>query len=163
MQEPYVSISSKLVELLKERFGDDLISVVIFGSVARGDSRKDSDLDVLIVARGLPEGKLDRSKLFDEVEKGLGDELAATASSKGYSVAISPIIKTPEEAAGFSPLYMDLTQDALILYDKDGFFSSVLENERKVLEKLGYERVKLGKAWYWRKRDYKRGEVVSYE
>jgi len=162
VQEPYASIASKLVELLKKRFGEDLVSVVVFGSVARGNSRKDSDLDVLIVVRGLPEGKLERSKLFDDVEAGLSEELAL-AASRGYSIAISPIIKTPEEAAGFSPLYMDLTEDALILYDKGDFFSLVLENEKKVLEKLGYERVKLGKAWYWRKRGYKHGEVVNYE
>ncbi|WP_449463069.1 nucleotidyltransferase domain-containing protein [Tardisphaera miroshnichenkoae] len=162
MQEPYASITDKLLEALKRHFGDNLISVVVFGSVARGDNRKDSDLDVLIVAKGLPEGQLERSKLFDEVEKELGDELAA-ASAKGFSVEISPIMKTPEEADGFSALYMDLTEDALILYDKGGFFSKVLEREREVLRKLGYERVRLGKAWYWRKRDYREGEVINYE
>jgi len=31
---------------------------------------------VLVVARGLPEGQLDGSKLFDEVERELADELA---------------------------------------------------------------------------------------
>ncbi|MGC8670194.1 MAG: nucleotidyltransferase domain-containing protein [Thermoprotei archaeon] len=162
MQEPYASVTNKLLGVLKRHFGDDLISVVVFGSVARGDSRADSDLDVLIVARGLPEGQLDRPKLFDEVERELADELAA-AWAKGYSVEVSPIMKTPEEADGFSTFYMDLTEDALILYDKDGFFSKVLEREREVLKRLGYERVKLGKAWYWWKHDYKGGEVINYE
>ncbi|WCM38555.1 nucleotidyltransferase domain-containing protein [Sulfolobus islandicus] len=36
----------KLIKLLLEEFGDRLISVVVYGSVARGDNRKDSDVDV---------------------------------------------------------------------------------------------------------------------
>jgi len=56
--------------------GLPLVSVVIFCSAARGNSRKDRDLSVLIVARGLPEGKKDRSKPFDDLEKRLSDELA---------------------------------------------------------------------------------------
>jgi predicted nucleotidyltransferase len=44
-----------LVERLRERYGDNLLRVVLFGSKARGDFDDESDLDVLIVAR-MPEG-----------------------------------------------------------------------------------------------------------
>jgi len=40
-----------LVERLRERYGDDLLRVALFGSKARGDFDEESDLDVLIVAR----------------------------------------------------------------------------------------------------------------
>jgi predicted nucleotidyltransferase len=54
MKEPYSTIIEKLLRLLKERFGDDLISIAVYGSVARGDYRNDSDIDLLIIARNLP-------------------------------------------------------------------------------------------------------------
>ncbi len=43
-----------LVERLRQRYGDDLLRVVLFGSKARGDFDEESDLDVLIVVR-IPE------------------------------------------------------------------------------------------------------------
>ena len=42
---------SILVDRLREKLGDDLLRVVLYGSKARGDADEESDLDVLIVAR----------------------------------------------------------------------------------------------------------------
>jgi predicted nucleotidyltransferase len=42
------------VAALEQRFGADLVSVVLFGSRARGDAKPGSDIDVLVVVRGLP-------------------------------------------------------------------------------------------------------------
>jgi predicted nucleotidyltransferase len=39
------------VERLRQRYGDDLLRVVLFGSKARGDSDNESDLDLLVVVR----------------------------------------------------------------------------------------------------------------
>jgi predicted nucleotidyltransferase len=40
-----------LVDRLRQRYGDDLLRVVLFGSKARGDFDDESDLDLLIVVR----------------------------------------------------------------------------------------------------------------
>ena len=40
-----------LVDRLRQRYGDDLLRVVLYGSKARGDFDDESDLDVLIVVR----------------------------------------------------------------------------------------------------------------
>ena len=40
-----------LVDRLRQRYGDDLLRVVLFGSKARGDFDAESDLDVLVVVR----------------------------------------------------------------------------------------------------------------
>jgi len=39
------------VDRLRERYGDDLLHVILFGSKARGDFDDESDLDMLVVMR----------------------------------------------------------------------------------------------------------------
>lgn len=43
-----------LVDRLRQRYGDDLLRVVLFGSKARGDSDEESDIDVLVVVVRTP-------------------------------------------------------------------------------------------------------------
>jgi hypothetical protein len=53
--EPLVS---RLLTACQDTYGGGLVSVVLFGSVARGTAGPESDLDVLIVANGLPDGRV---------------------------------------------------------------------------------------------------------
>jgi Nucleotidyltransferase domain. len=162
MQEPYKSLLEKLTKLLQEEFQDKLISVVLYGSVARGDNRKDSDIDLLLVIKDLPKTITERVILFDKVERKLDDYIMRLMDD-GYYITLTPVLKTPEEAMRFSPIYMDMTEDAIILYDENGFFRKVLEKTKKRLKELGFERVWLSKkVWYWRKRNYKFGEMIDF-
>jgi len=162
MQEPYKSLLEKLTKLLQEEFQDKLISVVLYGSVARGDNRKDSDIDLLLVIKDLPKTITERVILFDKVERKL-DDYVMRLMDDGYYITLTPVLKTPEEAMRFSPIYMDMTEDAIILYDENGFFRKVLEKTKKRLKELGFERVWLSKkSWYWRKRNYKFGEIIDF-
>jgi predicted nucleotidyltransferase len=40
--------------------GETLVSIAIFGCVARGEARSDVDVDILIVARDLPRSRFKR-------------------------------------------------------------------------------------------------------
>ncbi len=53
---PYLTSNERaglvaLVDCLRQRYGDDLLRVVLFGSKARGNFDAESDLDVLVVVR----------------------------------------------------------------------------------------------------------------
>ncbi|QXJ32282.1 nucleotidyltransferase domain-containing protein [Saccharolobus shibatae] len=161
IREPYATLLNNMIKIMKEEFKDDLISVVLYGSVARGDNRNDSDVDILIVMDNLPrDSMLKRIRLFEtKVEDKLNlDEYW----NKGYYVSLSPILKTPEEAGKISPLYLDMVYDALILYDKDEFFTKILQKLKERLTELGAERVRMGKKWYWiLKKDSRFGETVE--
>lgn len=153
----------RLVKLLQARLGDRLISVVVYGSVARGTARKDSDIDLLVVAEGLPKSRMKRQQIFLEVEEGL-NSVVEELWSKGVHVDFSPIMLTPEEASKIRPIYLDMVEDAVVLYDKDMFFETILERLRKRLKELGAKRIWVGDKWYWMlKPDIRFGEVVEIE
>lgn len=77
MREPYRTLIEKLVEALKRKYGDRFISLIIFGSVARGEMRKDSDVDLLLIIDSISKRRLERQKEFIEVEKEMEDYLNA--------------------------------------------------------------------------------------
>src|SRR5262249_12250021 len=56
--------ASRYADHLAGALGDRLVAVVLFGSVARGDAGAGSDVDLLIVARDLPEGQFARKGLL---------------------------------------------------------------------------------------------------
>ena len=73
----------------------------------------------------------------------------------------SPVILDVEEARRRRPIYLDMVMDAVIVYDREGFFEGVLKGLAERLEALGAER-RLGRLWYWvLKRDYRPGEVIE--
>lgn len=127
IKEPYRTVIQNLLNSLIRLYGDNLVSLVIYGSVARGNQRKDSDIDMLVIFEKLPKPMSDRIKIFERAEdevQSLLDELL----DKGYAITLSPpLIKTREEAKRFSPLYLDMTEDAVIVYDKDGFLRRCLQ------------------------------------
>jgi uncharacterized protein len=45
-------ILSTLQTYCKQKYGDRLVQIVLFGSQARGDAASDSDIDVLIILQG---------------------------------------------------------------------------------------------------------------
>jgi predicted nucleotidyltransferase len=161
LKEPYQGLLEELVKALHERLGEDLVSVVVYGSVARGEAGRDSDIDILVVARSLPKSMFARQDLFMDVEGKIRGEVEKL-EQQGYFIDFSPVLLTPEEAQRTRPLYLDMVEDAIILYDKDSFFANVLARLRARLKELGAERVRRGKLWYWvLKKDYKWGEVIE--
>ena len=141
------------------RFGPDY--AVVFGSIARETFRFNSDIDILIIAENLPHGRMKRVREFLAVEKRI-ESFLWSLEKQGIHTYISPIFKTPDEVKKGSPLFLDMVEDARILYDKDDFFTNWLKRFISRLKKLGAKRVWRGNMWYWvLKPDYKPGEVIE--
>jgi len=159
-REIFESIVQSLAGACQAYYGDRLVTIAIFGSVARGTMRPDSDIDLLIIARDLPSGRLPRVREFDDVESELEDVMKA-ASDRGIHACLSPIIKTPNEVNQGSPLFLDMTDQARILFDRDNFFFTYLEDLAARLRKSGAHRVYRGGGYYWKLRPgLKAGEEI---
>lgn len=146
---------------VRSTLGDRLMSIVLFGSVARADPSPTSDIDLLIVIDGLPHGQFARKRLLAAADAEIEPALQA-AEERGIDTRLARIVRTPEEAARLIPLYLDMTEDAILLHDRDGFFAAILERMRQSLQRLGARRVRQGRTWYWDlKPDFKPGDVVE--
>jgi predicted nucleotidyltransferase len=153
-------LTQRITEETRRLYGERLVSLVLFGSVARGTMGPDSDIDLLVVAEPLPEGRMARVREFDRVELALADDLAQ-ASHDGVRARLSPVFKTPEEVGHGSPLFLDMTLEARILHDRDSFFAGYLDGLRGRMQALGSQRRQLGGGYYWvLKPDWKPGEEI---
>src|SRR5688500_9923837 len=71
LKEAFEELLAKLALAAQAVYRDRLVTVAVYGSVGRGTMRHNSDVDVLIIARDLPSGRLRRVKEFEAVETAL--------------------------------------------------------------------------------------------
>ena len=163
MKEIYENLLNDFVEILKKNFNDRLASVVVFGSVARNMANEYSDIDVCIVLRDLPKSIYKRSKMIYPYIKELKEKDSYRfLCQSGYYSEISPIIYTPEEIVDTKPVFLDMVDDAVLIYD-DGTFEKKLKRLKGRMEELGSKKVYLEDGtWYWKlKPDLKFGEIFG--
>ena len=161
VNEELAAAAAHYAELLRGVLHDNLVSVVLFGSVARGEAGPDSDLDLIVIGETLPAGRFARLRLLEPADRVFETELDRLYA-RGVRTRLSLVVKTRDEARRLVPLYLDLVEDARLLYDRDGFFAGVLARLRSRLAVNGAERRVLGRVRYWvLKRDFRAGEVVE--
>ena len=105
--------------------GDRIYVIVVYGSVARGEAKEDSDIDVLIVGRN---GEIRRR--VSEISYDIDYE-------NSFETFITPVYYTREEfeqriRVG-SPFIYEVLKDGVALYD-DGTFKGI---RQKVLGASG--------------------------
>lgn len=162
----YAPVLRKYCELLRDLLGERLVSIMLFGSIARGDWDRDSDIDVLVVAEGWEDKpawarikELRRAKEALEESPDYSEALRA-----GYWPIVQNYPLSVEEAKGFNRIYLDALIDGIIIYDRDGFLSRVLQSLRKRLGEMGSIRITLpDKRFYWVLKNVKAGEVITLE
>lgn len=147
---------------LHERLGDRLVSVVLYGSAARGELTPTSDIDLLVIAERLPKGAFLRSEPIYQAREAIGPLCEALFDRLDWYPYVSVILKTPREAERGSRLFLDMVEDAKLLYDREGFFQQQLNGLRERLARLGAQRIAIDGSWYWDlKPDYRWGDVIE--
>lgn len=153
------------LDLLREFFSENLISVYVFGSVARSEASEGSDIDIIVVVGGLPEDvgkRLEISSNLKKIFRHRSIKIRRILRMRGLPTTVSDILLTPEEVRKHPPILLDLTIDGIPLIDKDDFLSKELEKVRERLRELGAVRVKGRHGWYWiLKPGAKLGDVIK--
>jgi DNA-binding transcriptional ArsR family regulator len=103
------TMGDELERDLREVFAPLCVSVVIFGSYAREQQQKDSDVDVVLVAS-------------DRTAKGVLEEAAVVRASRfrrTWGASLSPLIYDRSEAAALSrtspALFADIERDGVVI------------------------------------------------
>ena len=103
-----MNIFNYVLKSVKNLYGKNLISLVVFGSYARGTQNLNSDIDILIILKKSKKSRRDR--LLEFIDNVKEDE-----------VEINPIIKTIDEVK-ITPLMYNIALEGKILFDRNDFF-----------------------------------------
>lgn len=160
----------RYARLLFEEFKDDLVSIVLYGSSARGTFVPGkSDVDLLFVVGDEVDDPWRRSRdvhhRFEESwEYRAFDRRFRQEGLYGYpSVTVVELRRS--QAMTFQPVYLDMVFNAHVLYDREGFFKKLLGRLRERLDSLGSIRIEHADGtWYWiLKPDMERWEPIEID
>jgi predicted nucleotidyltransferase len=160
--DTYKVFLDELLKALKDDFGEGVIlSFALFGSVARGEARPDSDIDLLIVHKPIdfdPIGRLVKLLLGKVYEN---DEYKRL-QSLGLSADPYPIFMTEKDLYERPLILLDIQDHGIVIYD-NGTLNKRFISLRKRLNELGSKKIALNDGtWYWDiKPDWKPGEVIE--
>jgi predicted nucleotidyltransferase len=157
MLSGYKKILIKFRQKLLTRFKDEIISMVLFGSVARGTAGKESDIDVLIIMKDVPDSYYERLKPIVDIE------LEMRKDVEGMPPIFSSMILSLDEAKQNRNIFLDMIDHSIILYDTNDFFKNRLSELKNRLDQLGSKKIILeDSTWYWNlKPDIVAGEIIE--
>ncbi|MDE0298831.1 MAG: nucleotidyltransferase domain-containing protein [Candidatus Poribacteria bacterium] len=157
----YESYIRAFCSCLKVSFGvEKILAVALFGSVARGQARLDSDIDLLVVHKEVD---------FNPVHRSVDIALALKEEDEYKHLAgqgLNPqpvcVFMTKTELWDRPHILLDILVEGILLFDV-GVLQSRLSALKERLNALGSKRVALPDGtWYWDlKPDWKPGEIIE--
>ncbi len=109
MPKSIENIISEFTKKVKEILGDRVKKIILYGSYARGDYKKNSDIDIMILT----------DLNFEEIEK-YRDEISDIAFDieLDTGIIISPVIKNIDkynERVNIVPFFMNVQKEGVVL------------------------------------------------
>ena len=128
-------ILKEVLEEILTRFRKELVSVVLFGSYARGSPHQRSDVDLIVIVENLPQGWRERGALELSIEQ-LGLKLGR---------AIQVILMEPADVRysteNIAPLMLEIHDAHFCLFDRENFFQREMVRFSEDLEKRGVRKL----------------------
>ena len=121
------SISHEIREKIGSLKEIKIVSLAIFGSVARHEDSVDSDIDLLVVAERIPRKRIDRTPDMIRIERELDLE-------SPVDVLLVSKDECQSNFRNHNLLYLDIAFDAEIIYDDTDFLKNLMEETRKYVD-----------------------------
>lgn len=157
----YKPLIDRYVKTLISALKDNVLGIVLFGSVARGTANPNSDIDMLVLLK--KKSKRIIHKLIKINIESYDWRENQILLKKGIYTKIFDIKKTEPELRENPLLLLDILDHGIVLYDPQNKVKQLLADLAKKLQELGAKKVVFedGK-WYWDlKPDWKPGEIVE--
>ncbi len=126
--ETRLKIAEEFKKKVLDKFGDFIKTIIIWGSVTRGDVSSKSDVDIYIIFDDTKYSLKDFNKVRDKID----EDLYQIAKKVDKRVHVQPIIALTEFIDGLRhshPLFINIVREGFAIYDT-GFFIPM----RKLLE-----------------------------
>ena len=117
-------ISRKIMAKIGNLSDIQIVSIAIFGSTARQDNSSYSDIDLLVVAEGIAEKRIQRIPDMVRIERELDLE-------SPVDILLVSKDECQSNFRNHNPLYLDIAFDAEIVYDDSGFLANLMEETRE--------------------------------
>jgi hypothetical protein len=118
-----------ILSLCRDTFRNDLVSVVLFGSYAQSVASPESDIDLLVIVKNLPEGSEQQEQLLDSLELPI---------LKKYHLCASVILTTPEAVLNGvetdNPLFFGIWTGYSVVFDHSDFFKHCLKTVQQHIQ-----------------------------
>lgn len=131
----------KITKDIKTLFGKGLVSIVLFGSYARGKQRKISDIDILIVADNLPDSRKERLSLMLKISK------KYLLEGKTVSIILHSRNEIINGFEYYNPLLLSISENYKLFYDHEGFFLTLMKN---IKNKISHKEIEKFADFSWR-------------
>jgi len=139
-------------EDLKRAFGSGFAGLVLFGSYARGEAVEGSDVDLLLVLRGL-KGLAVRAEAYSIISRRVG---------KPLTLVDIDVDELSREDLEVTPLLLNILYDGVIVYDELGILRRLKERVAKLVERAQLVRYRTPDGKYgWKRADDRPLEVVK--
>ncbi len=150
------------VRLLKEKYKEDLLSIILFGSVARGKWNNESDIDLFII---FTNKSSKRTAINNQITKIISnyERKSKLINSKGDRLfsTIQDISLSLKDLNTFRTIFYDIAMDGIILFDRNQTGFHFLEKIKKRIEENGLKRVFIKENDYYWERNVKFGEIIE--
>ena len=133
-------VLSGMVHDLSQGFGEELMAVVVYGSHAGGTATRRSDVDLLVVVKGLPRDW----KIIHRLE----DKCACRGRRLGKRFQIT--LASPEDVKDsvewIAPLMLEIYNTHEVVFDRNDFFGKCIIRMGRLMEERG---IRMRKPGVW--------------